>query len=491
MTGPIHVYVDWAKNGNFTNTWDEVTADVRGGISLSYGREAVSTLSPAIAGRGSFALDNTSKRYSPRNSASPLFGSLKPYRPVLVTRDVKVGTVTTTYTLFRGHTDDGPISPDIDSKLVSFNLVDYLGDFDRNTITTTLYQGLRSGDAIGKVLDAAGWTGGRDIDSGSSIFPWWWAEGESALDALQRILASEGSPALLTVGPAGEIVFRDRNHRNVRSASLTVQARIQGRAALAEPVMGRPFVYSEDWHQVVNDILIQVDERRPAEPQEVWSTTEVIAVSPSSSTTILVKTSDPFIRAITPVEDTDYAVSTGSITSVTLSQTSGAAISITYTAGASQTYVFNAQLRAQPVQVARSYQVTATDSTSQTDFGQRDFPAGIVPEWATRFDVSSIATQAIAQRKNPLPLVTITFTCHHTQVSRLTAVLSLDLSDRVTIIEPETGLSDDFFVESIAHEIADLTSHVVTLGLELVPTTPTGLFILNTSTLNGAAKLAY
>jgi hypothetical protein len=491
VTGPIRVYVDWAKNGNFTNTWDEVTEFVRGGITLSYGREAVTTLSPAIAGRGSFSLDNTTKRYSPRNASSPLFGSLKPYRPVLITRDVKVGTVTTTFTLFRGHTDDAPISPDLDSKIVTLNLVDYLGDFDRNTITTTLYQGLRSGDAIGKILDAAGWTGGRDIDPGSSVFPWWWAEGESALDAMQRVLASEGSPALLTVGSSGEIVFRDRNHRLVRSASTTVQARIQGKTVGAEPVMGRPFTYSDNWQNIVNDVLLQVDERRPQAVQVVFSTDEFVFVPSSSSATLFVKTSDPFFNAVTPVEDTDYTVSAGSVTSVTLTQTSGAATQITYTAPAGGATVGDVQLRGQPVPVVRSYQVTATDSTSQTDYGQRDLPAGVTPEWASRYDVTDVSAQAVAQRKNPLPLVTVTFTCHHTQVARLNAVLSLDLSDRVTITEPETALANDFFVESISHEIADLTSHVITLGLEMVPSTPTGVFILNTSTLNGADPLGY
>jgi hypothetical protein len=199
VSGPLHVYVDWDRNGNFTGPSDDVTDDVRGTVSVSFGRESVTALAPLIAGRGSFDLDNTSRRYSPRNASSPLFGKVKPARPVLITRDVKVGTTTTTYTIFRGHIDDTPISPDVDGRLVTVNLVDSLQDFQQNTISTELWQGLRSGDAIGKILDAAGWTGGRDLDPGCSIFTWWWAEGSTAASALQDVLDSEGPP----VDPVG------------------------------------------------------------------------------------------------------------------------------------------------------------------------------------------------------------------------------------------------------------------------------------------------
>jgi hypothetical protein len=85
----------------------------------------------------------------------------------------------------------------------------------------------------------------------------------------------------------------------------------------------------------------------------------------------------------------------------------------------------------------------------------------------------------------------VPFTCHDSQTTRLAAVLALDLSDRVTVVEAETGLSNDFFVETITHEIASVAEHVVTLGLEMVPATPTSVFLLGTSTLNSATPLAY
>lgn len=484
---PIFVKVDWSKNGSFTDTYDDVTDLVRGGISCSFGRDSVTSLSPIVGGRGGFALDNRTRRFSPRYSASPLFGNLKPARPVQITRLVSG----TTYTIFRGHTDDNPVTVDIDQRTVSFNLVDSLQDFQNNRISTRLYQGIRSGTAIGYILDAAGWTGGRDIDTGSSVFPWWWEENTDAFSALQRVLASEGPPALLYMGVNGEVIFRDRNHRNVRSASLTSQARITGTGA-TEPVMGRGFVYSDNWANIVNDVTFTVDERRPdAQTDVLFQTDEVITIGASSSQTVLIQTSDPFINAITPANKLDYTVQAGSVTGVSVSRTSGAACTVTLTAGVSGATVTNFQLRGQSVPVSRSYQVTATDSTSISDYGQRAYPSGMEPVWASRFDAQDIAQQYIDQRKQPLPALQIQFTCTHMQANRLAKVLSLDLSDRVTVVEPETGLNNDFFIEYIQHDISSVAEHVITLGLEMAPSVPTNVFILDSSTLNGTKILSY
>jgi hypothetical protein len=499
VSGPLHVYVDWDRNGNFTGPFDDVTDDVRGTVSVSFGRESVTALAPLIAGRGSFDLDNTSRRYSPRNASSPLFGKVKPARPVLITRDVKVATTTTTYTIFRGHIDDTPISPDVDGRLVTVNLVDSLQDFQQNTISTELWQGLRSGDAIGKILDAAGWTGGRDLDPGCSIFPWWWAEGSTAASALQDVLDSEGPPSLLTIGPAGEIVFRDRCHRLTRSASTTSQRTLRGTDSAPEPVIGRGFTYSDNWQNIINDVVLQVDERAASALDVVWSSDETITIPASSSVNVLVRTSDPFYGAVLPVgtfgsfiTNLDFTTISGSPQASSLSRLSGAALTITLTAtGGVPAALSNLRLRALSVPVARSYQVTSTDATSQTDYGQRNVPGTASPAWVSRWDATDLAQQATAQRAQPLPALQVPFTCHDSQATRLDAVLALDLSDRVTVIEPETGLANDFFVETISHEIGSVAQHVITLGLEMVPTTPTSVFMLGTSTLNSATPLAY
>src|SRR4249919_3348427 len=186
----LKVQVDWAKDGNYTGVYDNVTDYVRAkenAITVEYGRDQSTALAPTIAGRGSFMLDNDDRRFSPRYTSSPIYGYVKPSRPVKITRTLP--TSGTTYTLFTGHTDDSPINPDVTSKQVSLSLVDSLADFRGLNITTPLYQGIRTGQAIGYILDACGWSAPlRDLDAGATVIPFWWEDGTDALDALGKVL---------------------------------------------------------------------------------------------------------------------------------------------------------------------------------------------------------------------------------------------------------------------------------------------------------------
>jgi hypothetical protein len=481
------VSVDWNRNGTFTDTGDDVTTVVRGGISATYGRDQATALSPVVAGRGSFTLDNSSRTYSPRNASSSLFGLVKPSRPVLIQRTISA----TTYTIFRGHTDDSPLDPDADAKTVAFSLIDYLADFRGVKVTTALNQGIRTGAAIDAVLTAAGWTGGRALDTGATILPWWWADGDDAFDMLQQLLAAEGPPSLLTIDASGAFVFRDRHHRVTSTASTTSQATFTG-SGTSEPVMGRGFKYSEPWSNIVNDVQITVDERQPSGAlSAVWTTDQTISIGASSSYVVVVSASDPFLNAVAPVAGVDYNLDSGSISSATLSRTSGASTSITLTAGGAGAQVTGLQLRALSVPVVRSRIVTASDSTSQTAYGIRSLPSDLEPKLASYQDVVDLAALMVATRKDPLTQVQAVFTCQDSQTARLTAVLARNLSDRVTVVEDETVLNAPFYVESIQHDANDVTEHVVTFGLEAVPAAATAAFILGTSTIGGATTLGY
>jgi hypothetical protein len=493
MAGPVFALVDWGKVGTFVAAGDDVSDRLRGAMSCQYGRPAGSP-SVIAAGVGSFDLDNTSRDYSPANGASPLFGNLKPARPVLLQRVVSA----TTYTLFRGHTSDTPIDPDTDTKRVTLNLIDGLADFQDVTITTGVSQGIRSGTAIGLILDAAGWTGGRDIDGGASVFPLWWEDGTDAYSALQKVVASEGPPALLAMGVSGEIIFRDRHHRLTRAASTTVQASFNGGASTStEPVM-QGMTYSGNWSSVVNNVQLSVDERVAARRGylAVWQTDEVIDIGASASYVVIVQASDPFLGALAPVANVDYTLSAGSITGATLSRTSGQSTSITLTAGGGGATLQGLQLRALSAPVVRTTQITSSDSASILDYGAKGIPSGLEPVWCNRYDAKSIADLWVVTRKQPPVLVTARFVCHDSQTTKLAALLSLDLSDRVAITEAETVLAGSaFYVESIGHVVGDndqgYLQHTIEITCEAVPAAPGAPFILGTSTLNGATTLAY
>jgi hypothetical protein len=493
-TGPadgIKVEVDWNRDGDFTGTNENVTRYIRRSepISLSYGRDPGTTGSVVVQGQGGVVLNNSDRRFSSRNTASPLYGLIKPARPVRVTRNIGGST----YTLFRGHTDETPLNPDPTSKSVALSLVDYLGDFRGKDLTTAMYSGIRTGAAINVILDACDWDPAlRDIDPGATVMPWWWEDGTDAMTALDKLVRSEGSPALLTVGTSGEVIFRDRHHRRLRTTSSTVQSTWRDTGKLA-PVIAREFSYDESWQNIVNTASAEVDQRQPQDLQVVWSlenfNTNIQLFTPQ---TVWAKLTDPVIGVVTPTVSNGDIVKTfpdvvGNVTA-TLIQTSGQTIGITLSAG----------LRVDPGgehPVPRQARHRGEHDHGErhpgraitADYGKKAF--SLDAPWCNAYDAQAILDQIVSDRAQPLPVVT-TKVLVGRDVPTATAILSRDLSDRVRVKETQTLLDDDFFIESIQHDLSGEHDHEVTFALEHVPPDDgTTLFTVGTSLLDGTDVL--
>ena len=474
----LRIRIDWSRNGTFTDPLDDVTSRLRGGtdgqLEVAYGRDQATALSPMISGRGSITLDNRDKRFTPRNTASPLVGNLKPARPLLAERIIGAST----YTLFTGHTDDNPLNPDREAQSVSMSLVDWLADFKGNTISTPLYRGIRTGAAISAVLDAAGWTGGRDLDLGASYLPWWWAEGTDALSALNDLIRAEGPPALLSVGPAGAIVFRDRHHRITLAASTTTQGTWRAQDRMV-PRLAKGFVVDEGWRLIVNDVQTSVPVRKATDVSVVWSSSDVISLSDGESTVISAQGSDPFYGAIAPVAGTDWLALSGVMTA-TLLRDSGLAVGIVLKATGGPASITNLQLRAIPVPVVNRVTVSVSNSQSINDYGARGLPNGADLPFVSPYDARSILGQIVATRAQPLTQLQARFVIAK-DAAQAAALLPRNLSDRVTVVEPGSLVNGDFFIESIAHRLSGEDDHEVIFGLEAAPTPISPVFRFNTT----------
>lgn len=469
----MSVQIDWDKDG-FSGVLDDVYPYNRGVLTCDYGRDQSTALAPITSGRGQLTLDNTTRRFTPRNTSGPLYGKLVPGRPVVIRRSITT-TVTNTYTIFAARTDDAPLNPDPNAKFLQLSLVDSIADFRGVTLSTAVSKGIRTGDAVNLILDEVGWTGGRDIDPGGTFMPWWWVENVDALTALQDLVAAEGSPAILTVGSSGEIVFRDRHHRLTRAASLTSQATWRG-VERVEPMMTTGFTIDEAWRNVINACNVQVDERAPATAGDVvWASTDQFVISDGETVELQAATSDPFTDAATP----DVTVASGVVTAF-LTRNSGASTTIRLTATGGPAVVTNVSLRATLIPVLKSRRLFASHPTSAAAYGKRGYPAQLA--WGTAANVQDLINLAVAMRNQPLPIVSARFQVGSTgPAARANAVLARNIGDRVTIIESETGLSNDFYIESISHQINGEQDHVVTFGCEMAPAVETSLFRFDTA----------
>lgn len=464
----------------------DVTSLVRreGGLSAEYGRDQTTALAPSVAGRGGLVLDNIDRRFSPRNITSPLYGYMKPARPVLISRTISgfsdiyvddFGDIECS--IFRGHTDDTPINPDLDNKSVTLSLVDSLADFRGQTINTSVYSGIRTGEAINLILDACDWSADlRDIDRGATHIPWWWEDNTDALTALEKLVRSEGPPALLHMGADGEVVFRDRHHRLLRAASLTSTQTWGDVDSAPDVIMNLPFRYDEAWSNIINTGTADVEVRVAYEMQDVWTSDSTISLAVGEQKLITASASDPFYDAQTPVAGTDWVVVGGTVTAI-LFRVSGASATIKLTAIGGAAVISGLKLRARPISVVEPVQVSVRDQASINDYGSRAFP-GDLP-WCSPGDAEAVLETAVALRAQPLPIINTRFLVGDDVVKA--SLLNQDLGNRVTITESETAIDGDFYIETIGHELTGEHDHAINFGLEATAMQVEPIFRLDTA----------
>lgn len=465
--------IDWNADGDFNDPNEDITNDEIDTISITYGRDQERQLSPGAVGSASCRLTNASRTYSPEYAASPLSGNLDP------ARDAKFEVVwaSTTFPLFRGKIDDYDISSDFEDRSVSFSFLDGLALLQGVKLSTGVYQSLRTGDVINVILNEAGWTGARDIDLGSTVVKFWWAEGTDALSAVQDIVKSEGPPAVAYVAPDGTFVFRDRHHRLQNTASVTSQATFAAESfdCNAPSVTGfniaKPFKYSHGWRDIVNTVTFEVSDRAvSADVQAVWSSDDSIVLSIGQSVTIDVSGSDPFINAITPVSGTDYTFTGAGTVTVGLNRTSGASAQVTFTAIGGGVVITNMQLRAQPIPVTNTVKITRSDTASISAHGERSYPDSA--PWANANDAEAIANTILLHYANRRPSVQLRVVT--SDPAHFLQVVGRTISDRIHIKNDEMGIDDDFFIERVTHTIQRINQvgkppvHSVIFGCEKV-----------------------
>ena len=465
------IRIDWNGDGDFNDVGDDVSARVldRGTqLTAQYGRDQARAFAPVAGGRGGFELNNSSRDYSPENTASPLAGLVGPGRDVRIT--ATYGGVT--YGLMRGLLDGYQVLPGREQQSVQITMVDGLAKLKRTRLSTPLYPALRTGQAVGLLLDAVGWPAGlRDLDVGATTIPWWWVEGADALAALQQILDAEGPGSLAAVDIDGRFVFRDRHHRLLRAASTTVQA--TWRSGGVEPCYSAPSSYDPGWTDIVNVVEYSIPVRAPSgQLAEVWRMDGSRTLSAGETLSLSAQASDPFLGAVTPAAGTDFTLVSGSV-ATSLSRTSGQSATVLVTAVGGPAVIDGMALRAYPLVTQTSVQVSAEDAASVGQYGRLSWPSDREPSLASLPDALAIADIILAHRAQRQPTITVTF--RGGLPARLREQLGRDLSDRVRIVDSGTGLDADCWVERIEHTVSD-TDHVTVFGCERIATPASNVF---------------
>lgn len=470
MPTSYRVYVDWDNNGNFTTVGDNITRRVLDGrqpVTAGYGRDTARTGSPISPGEAGFVVNNQSRDYSPESTASPLAGKVLPGRPVYIEAVTSTGT---TYVIFRGYLDDFDLLPSRGERAIQARCVDGLGRLRGANISTSLHTGIRTGDAIGIILDAVGWpAAARTLDAGATVMPHWWLGNVDAMTAILDLVYSEGQPSLVTIGSDGGFVFRDRHHRYFRAASATAQSTWRASGAV-EPLMSEPTTYDHGWKEIVNSVTYEVPLRAASPDYTVaWSAQGQITIGSGEIITVEAIANTALAETVVPVAGTDYTAVSGSV-NVTLNRSTGQVFAIRIASVGGPAVIDGLQLRGRAVDTVTNLQVTVEDTASIATYGRRAAPDGQGPVWAGRHDAQAVGQILVGRRAERLPTVTTTIV-GSANAARLAQALGRELSDRVRVIEPHTGLDSDCFVERIGHSVTQGgTEHRTTFALEKAPT---------------------
>lgn len=262
--------------------------------------------------------------------------------------------------------------------------------------------------------------------------------------------------------------------------------------------MSTPFKYDIGWRDIINKVSSNVEQRYVYSQEVVWEDKVVHEIAVGEKLIVHVKTEDPFIDAITPIAGVrsysqaqqivtpstyDFLVSGGAVT-VTLSRTSGQSLDITLVGlGPGSSTITDMSLRARPVRVTNTYLVKDEDRDSQDLNGVKSpGDAEIISSWSNVNDTKALMEVILDQRFKRLPV--IEFNLKNANATRMRTMLNMSLSDRIHITEDETFTDEDYFVETIAHNIRSAgKTHDTVVGCEQIPSPIAGAIVFNDPTV--------
>lgn len=263
------VQVGWEDQASiatptFSGAYDDITAQAAGihvdEISITRGRE--DDLSTVRAGEITVSGRDTLGRFNPRNSSSPLYGSVLPVKPIKVTATYSG----VTYPLGLAWTDRIEWQP-VGSRGGEFQIhaLDMFTRFDNFRPLLSSIGATTTGAAIGRMLDAMGWTDAslRRLAIGDSIPDFFTTQGilnsgtTSMLTLIENLLLAERG--IVFIGADGAVVYQSRTQRYTAASAGSLTDVMENLTAAADvaKVTNRWTVVRQDFVDPPNTISTQ------------------------------------------------------------------------------------------------------------------------------------------------------------------------------------------------------------------------------------------
>lgn len=427
-----------------TNYVDEsaYVVSVSGVSELTDPGNGLASVGRSVADSCSIVLENTSGRFSPNNAASALYGVISRaaapqnaggyLRPVRVNLGFTGGRLR----VFTGVI----VNPDERwaKKEVVLTCKDRWFPLNRRRVSTALLENQRPDKLIAAWLTASGLGYATDLNVSERVIRYAWLDDESVGADIDRLLEADGGIGYFDRD--GTLVYRSASWP-ARTAT-SVFAFSVARFEELEP----------DWSfdEQFGTVVVTVRPRYVAQQAVIWEGPADLSVGPGETATLTAHFRDPVVAVTDPAYSATEAESdwvarnaanalleTGGVSAVTVSVSGTAAQSRTVTVinGSTQrAYLTRLQLRGQSLPAdaeQRAYagsggQVATLDNpyVQTIEHGQAVADA--------RLQRHSAIRQTVALRNVP-------------------AQPHLDVADRVTVTETDTGIDRDFYLGRIQY----------------------------------------
>jgi hypothetical protein len=495
----IEAAVDWLGDGGYSLDESDTTSRlVPDSLQVQRGRDAARPLGQPMVPGFSWKVNNYDRLYSPEYALSNLFHLILPGKGMRIR--MTVGSDQVDYnaaisynaTVFYNGRETIPVitgvldEPEHQTALGQMiSTLPGLGVLSRlrgTRISTPLYATIRTDQAIGHILDAVNWpSNARVIATGDTTLDWWWCDDQDAFEAIVQLLATEGPPSYFGEDTQGRAVFENRNYRTSAARSMSSRAvfydRVFSAVGYNDPIDYNAAIpyngssqlyhqgvqpYSAGFKDIYNQVTCAVTRRATQTLQKVWEYGQAVTLGPAESRLVEVRLSDPCSGALAPVNGTDYTVAAGALsTAPTLENVNAKRLGIRFVATGAGAVINGVtsngpQLRAQPTTVISqgTERQSIDSSASIAKYGgvnaiPRPLQVGALPEINSNTAIALCDAVAAFYQD---PRATISVKVTNIDALHLTYQLTLDVSDRISVVSEPLGLYGDFWIEQVQQQ---------------------------------------
>lgn len=434
--------IDWNNDGGFEANEAARVID----IQVDRGRPRMfseTAIERDSVGTATILLDNYDNRYSPWYTSSPLYPNVLPARQAILQ---VIGVDGTIYPVMRGTIDEPQPYNLLDGRC-KVTIRDGWTVLDPANVALALQANVRTGSAVGQILDAANWPAayGRSLDTGSDTLAEWWTNAP-AREAIASIVDSEFGIAY--VANDGRFTFKSRLSLITQTSELTLS---QDNIRRDDLSLGMP------GDTIRNSISVKVHPLSIIASGELWRLGDQPAIAVGQTLTFNAEYRYnnypvPAQSVLTPVATTDYTASTATssgvditaqlvVTVAALSQT--ATVTVTNN-GPQAGYITLLRIQGQAIDQPDTTAREASDATSITAYGKRQLTLDLPWQQSTAVG-ADFASWLLSWLKSATtsPRVTIE--------NWPSIQFAHDRGARITLSLPAIGLSRDYRIGRVQH----------------------------------------